>query len=66
MAEVPPDKRVEEIPFDIAEWGDRVVQPLFANDLERRRFEREDKASPEFRRLRRRARRLERERLARG
>lgn len=30
-----PDHWVEEIPFDVSDWGDRVVPPLYANDAER-------------------------------
>jgi hypothetical protein len=54
---------IEEIPFDVAEWGDRVVAPLYANDSERLAAA-QAKPTPEFEALLARQRELERERLA--
>lgn len=52
---VPPDRWVEEIPFDVAEWGDREVPPL-------REYNPEEEP-PDFRKQRDCAKRLFAERI---
>ena len=59
---MPRKRGVEEIPFDVADWGGRVVPPLYANDAERREQE-EKPPDPAYAKLVEQAKRLEAERL---
>lgn len=53
---------VEEIPFDVADWGERVVPALYASDAERAAFAAMP-PDPAFDALVVRQQELERERL---
>jgi len=58
-----PTDGVEEIPFDVADWGDRVVAPLWANDAEREAWAAETQPDPEFQALVKEQQRLQKLRL---